>query len=140
MWAIHEKRLHNYLLPRDCPRVTCYAGPQTSAGDAARFLGASSAMIAVESAWFDRIRGTPLYCYHLPPDGFRCQDECAGYFVSARSVEPAGMERVEDPIREILRRNVELRFLPELWTLRDEVAASTLQFSIIRLRNAAPRR
>ena len=25
VWAIGERLLHNYLLPRDCPRVTFYA-------------------------------------------------------------------------------------------------------------------
>ena len=27
VWAIDESRLCNYLLPRECPRVTYYAGP-----------------------------------------------------------------------------------------------------------------
>jgi hypothetical protein len=26
VWAIDKHRLRNYLLPRECPRVTCYAG------------------------------------------------------------------------------------------------------------------
>ena len=25
VWAVDEEHLHNYLLPRDCPRVTFYA-------------------------------------------------------------------------------------------------------------------
>jgi Family of unknown function (DUF6886) len=32
-----------------------------------------------------------------------------------------------------------LRVMPTLWPLRDAVVASTLQFSIIRMRNAALR-
>jgi hypothetical protein len=40
----------------------------------------------------------------------------------------------------ILQRGVELRVLPDLWSLRDAVIASTLEFSIIRWRNASPRR
>jgi hypothetical protein len=37
-------------------------------------------------------------------------------------------------------RRVELRLMPNLWSLHDAVASSTLQFSMIRMRNAAPRR
>jgi hypothetical protein len=35
-------------------------------------------------------------------------------------------------------RNVEVRLLESLWALREAVADSTLGFSIIRFRNAAP--
>ena len=28
VWAVGQRLLHNYLVPRDCPRVTFYAGPQ----------------------------------------------------------------------------------------------------------------
>ena len=38
----------NYLLPRDCPRVTYFAGRETAAADVERFLGSSPAVIAVE--------------------------------------------------------------------------------------------
>lgn len=49
VWAIDEDRLHNYLLPRECPRVTYYAGSQTASEDVDRFLGTSKAVVAVES-------------------------------------------------------------------------------------------
>jgi hypothetical protein len=45
-----------------------------------------------------------------------------------------------DPVSELRRRGVELRVLPNLWPLRDVVIASSLQFSIIRMRNALPRK
>lgn len=139
VWAIDADRLHNYLVPRDCPRVTFYAGSETSAADVERFLGSSPAVVAVESGWFERVRSCRLYCYHLPPETFECIDECASYFVSRVAVVPARIEVVDDPIAELLKRGIELRFVPDLWTLRDAVVASTLQFSIIRMRNALPR-
>lgn len=139
VWAIDEARLHNYLVPRDCPRVTYYAGSDTSATDAERFLGSSSAVVAVESGWWERLRSCRLYCYHFPPDTFECIDECAGYFVSRTAVAPAHVEIIDDSIAELLKRGVELRFVPDLWRLRDEVVRSSLQFSIIRMRNALPR-
>ena len=137
VWAITADRLHNYLVPRDCPRVTFYAGPETSAADVERFLGSSRAVVAIESDWFARLRSCRLYCYHLPPVTFECLDECAGYFVSRVAVAPARVEVIDDPIAELLKRGVELRFVPDLWPLRNAVVASTLQFSIIRMRNAS---
>jgi hypothetical protein len=140
VWAVDADRLRNYLLPRECPRVTYYAGPETTAVDVERFLGPSPAVVAVEGAWLERIRSGRLYCYHLPPETFACIDECAGYFVSRRPVVPAGVQVVEDLLAALLSRGVELRLLPDLWPFRDAVVSSTLRFSLIRMRNAAPRR
>ncbi|HEX8846081.1 MAG TPA: hypothetical protein VF791_15630 [Pyrinomonadaceae bacterium] len=137
VWAIAAERLRNYLLPRECPRVTYYAGRETTPADVERFLGSSPAVIAVESGWLERLRSCRLYCYHLPPETFECLDECAGYFVSRVGVVPARVEIFDDPIAELLRRGVELRFVPSLWPLRDAVVASSLQFSLIRMRNAS---
>lgn len=139
VWAIDAARLRNYLVPRECPRVTFYAGCETTPADVERFLGSSPAVVAVESGWLERLRSCRLYCYHLPPETFECIDECAGYFVSRVPVVPACVEVYGDPIAELIRRGVELRFVPSLWPLRDAVVASTLQFSLIRMRNALPR-
>ena len=139
VWAIDAPHVRNYLLPRDCPRVTYYAGPETSGADRETFLGSSDAVVAVESDWYERMRSCRLFCYHLPPDTFECFDSCAGYFVSRVPVVPSRVEQFDDLMRELLKRGVELRFVPSLWPLRDAVVASTLQFSIIRMRNAQPR-
>jgi Family of unknown function (DUF6886) len=140
VWAIDEQRLRNYLLPRECPRVTYYAGSQTTTSDREKFLGAASAVVAIEEGWLNRVRQCRLYCYQLPPATFECIDECAGYFVSRMPVAAERVEVVEDPISELQRRHVEIRIIPNLWPLRDAVVSSSLQFSIIRTRNALPRR
>ena len=139
VWAIEEPRLCNYLVPRECPRVTYYAGAGTTAADAQRFLGSSPAVVAIESGWLERLRSTRLYCYHMPEETFECLDACAGYFVSRVPVVPSRTEVIDDPVGELLRRSVELRIAPSLWSLRDAVVASSLQFSLIRMRNAVPR-
>jgi uncharacterized protein DUF6886 len=138
VWAIDADRLCNYLLPRECPRVTYYAGPKTTAADVERLLASSRAVIAVESAWLERICTSRLFCYRLPPETFTCIDECAGYFVSREAVVPTAVQIVEDVMAALLERGVELRFVPELWSLREAVVGSTLQFSLIRMRNAVP--
>jgi hypothetical protein len=139
VWAVHEDRLCNYLLPRQCPRVTYYAGQATSESDIARFLGSSPAVIAVESAWLERIRSCRLFCYDLPPRSFACVDEYAGYFVSREAVVPTRVHVVDDLLAALLQRGVELRFVGNLWHLRDAVVASSLRYSMIRMPNALPR-
>ncbi len=139
MWAIDADRLRNYLVPPDCPRVTFYAGPDTTAEDVRRFLGSSAAVVAIEQGWLEPLRSCRLYCYHLPPETFERTDDCAGYFVSRAAVVPGAIDVVDDPVAKLQRRGVELRVLSNLWLLHDAVAASSLQFSIIRMRNARPR-
>src|SRR5882724_8593623 len=80
VFAICSKLLHNYLLPRNCPRVTYYAGPGTSEADKKKFFGLSTAeyIIAVESKWLLPIQRTTLYCYKFRDDTFSLLDECAG--------------------------------------------------------------
>lgn len=139
VWAIDDEHLRNYLVPRDCPRVTYSAGSRTTVADRQQFLGTSPAILAIETRWFERMRSSRLHCYHLPGDTFELADECAGYFVSRVSVKPLRVQTIEDSVSAVLRRGVELRVQPSLWALRDAVIASTLAFSIIRWRNAAPR-
>jgi hypothetical protein len=97
------------------------------------------AVVAIESGWLERVRATPLVCYQLPAQGFQCIDEGAGYYVNPNEVEPIHKTIVDDPLAVLVDRGVELRVMPCLWDLRDRVIQSTLQFSIIRWRNAAPR-
>lgn len=137
VWAIHENLLHNYLLPRDCPRVTFYAKPDSTSSDIELFLGASKAVVAVEHAWSERIHTAVLYCYQLPPETFECIDAGAGYYVSTKAVTPVGLREIRNPMQEIRERGVELRFMPELQELARSVVASSLQFSLIRMRSAA---
>ena len=139
VWAIDAEHLRNYLLPRDCPRVTYYATPHTTPEDVTRFLGTSTAVVAVEDSWLGRLRSCRLYCYALPPGTFIPQDRGAGYFVSSVAVAPVSVEVVEDSVAALERRGAELRGLPSLWPLHDAVIVSSLQFSMIRMGNAQPR-
>jgi hypothetical protein len=141
VWAIGESRLHNYLLPRDCPRVTFHATATTSPADRARFfsVSATESVVAIERGWLERVRATRLYLYEFARDGFELTDAIAAYWTSERSATPIGCTVVDDPLAELGTRAVELRALSSLWPLRDAVVASTLGFSIIRMRNAQPR-
>lgn len=140
VWAIDLKHLPNYLLPRDCPRVTFAAGPDTSKHDIERFIKPVSAsrVIAVESAWLSRISKGRLYVYELSSPHFELQDECAGYYVSPVAVKPNAERCVDNLFEELFRHDIELRVMKSLWDLWDEVIASSLEYSIIRMRNAQP--
>ncbi len=126
VWAIDEEHLANYLLPRDCPRVT--------------FLPESGIrVIAVESGWLDRIRSATLWIYEVPVETFTLLDANAGYFVSRSEVMPLAHHPVADVLSELVRRQIELRIVPSLWPIHDFAVSSGLEFSCIRMRNAQPR-
>jgi hypothetical protein len=137
VFAIEESLLHNYLLPRDCPRVTWYRAENTTPEDEAKFFGESAAdfVVIVESGWYWRIKETKLYRYELPAEHFTLLDECAGYYISYRPVITVAVEPVGDIITELLSRNVELRFTPSLIKIAETVKQSSLNYSIIRMRN-----
>lgn len=138
VFAIEERLVHNYLLPRDCPRVTYYVGDKTTQEDKQAFFVERRAdfVVIVESGWYERIKNTRLYRYELPAEGFALLDECAGYYVCYKAVEPVSIDVVTDIIGELLKRNVELRFTPSLVKIAEAVGKSTLNFSMIRMRNA----
>lgn len=140
VWAISERMLHNYLVPRDCPRVTFHAAAATCAEDRTLFMGnpAADFVIAVETAWLKRIREAVLYVYEFSPQNFRCRDEIAGYHISGRTEIPAGRTEIRNVMTELSDRGVELRPVADLRPLRDAIIASTLNFSCIRMRNAVP--
>ncbi len=141
VWAVGARLRHNYLLPRDCPRVTFYAGPQSVPADVERLLGQTSArhVVAIEAGWMPALRQGRLYQYELPPDTFVSVDEGAGYFISRVPVAPLGVATIDDLLSELLACDIELRVMPSLWPLCDAVVASSLHFSCIRMRNAVAR-
>ncbi len=141
VWAVDEEHLPHYLLPRDCPRV-CFARNDTSsAQDVARYLAdpPQSRVIAVEWDWLENIRAAELSVYEFPVETFKLIDTCAGYFISQDSVVPLSVHHVSDAMAELRGYGVELRFMHDLWRLHDNVASSSLDFSMIRMRNAKKR-
>jgi len=138
VWAVDEDHLHNYLLPRDCPRVTFYATEQSTPADVERLIGPAGAryVVAIESQWLPEIQRQHLYKYELNPHDFEVLDEGAGYYISRRAVTPLSETKIDDILGALVEHDVELRIMSSLWELREAVIHSTLQFSIIRMRNA----
>ena len=138
VWAVAESHLPNYLLPRECPRICFQAGPQTTEEDHALFMLGAERVVAFEAAWLERVRGAHLALYDLPAAGFAEVLLEAGYWISREPVAPTGVRVVEDVIAALAASKTEVRVLQDFWPLRDAVIRSSLQFSIIRTRNAQP--
>jgi hypothetical protein len=140
VWAVDAEHAHIYCFPRDCPRVTFCRSQRASDEDVRRFFALTTAarMVAIESRWLDAMRGTSLYRYEFRGDSFELIDAGAGYWVSRETVVPLSVEPVGDLMAALAAAGAELRIMPSLWPLYEAVIASTLDFSIIRWRNALP--
>lgn len=141
VWAIDEKRLPNFLTPRDCPRVTYHKNHQTSDEDCQRFFSSSTSthVVAIEHAWFDVMKTTTLYIYEFDSKHFILQDAIAGFYVSKHSEVPIACHVIKDPFQALFDRGVELRVLDRLIDLRDQVILSTLNWSMCRMAHALPK-
>ena len=141
VFGISDKLLHNYLLPRDCPRVTYYPSNESLQTDKEVYLQTSADyVIAIEAKWLPIIQKSTLFCYEFEGKTFSMIDECADYYVSYQEVKPIAVKRIDDILDELFRRtNLELRILSNLWTIADKVSKSSLNFSLIRMRNAMPK-
>ena len=139
VWGVDGAHCHQFYFPRDCPRVIITNSPHTSAEDAETFFGHTTANViaAIESRWLDRLRDTTVYRYTLPSDGFVLRNESAGYWVSEHECRPLETEPIRDLVAALVEAGVELRIMPSLVSLRDAVIESTVDFDIIRWRNAA---
>ena len=141
VWAVDAEHAHIYYFPRECPRVTFYRSQRASDEDVQRLFATTTAtrVVAIESRWLEAMRDTSLYRYEFPADSFSLIDLGAGYWVSRETVVPLSVEPVGDLMTALTGAGVELRIMPSLWPLYEAVIASTLDFSIIRWRNASPR-
>jgi hypothetical protein len=137
VWAIDEAKLPNYLLPRDCPRVTFGAGPSTDDEDRVRFGVGTGRIVVIEAGWLERVAICTLHLYELPAERFTLHDEIAGYWISTASVVPRRVSVISDLPSAIVAHGGEVRVIHRLWPIHDAVAKSTLAFSMIRTRNAA---
>lgn len=136
VFAISEEMLHLYLTPRDCPRVCFTAEAGTTPEDHERWLGASHRIMAIEHRWRPALLHTSLYCYELPMDTFELLDANAGYFISYQSVKPLGIQHISQPLLALQECGVEIIYTADLWGLAEDVAASSLRYSCIRMHYA----
>jgi hypothetical protein len=137
VWAIDDDHVPAYWFPRDCPRGTFWASGTTTDDDVARFLLGNRALRvhALQVDWLDRVRSARLVAYRLPAESFERYERANGYYVSAQAVDPIEVVEVGDVLDRHAAAGIELRIVPDLWFVWEQVIESTLEFSGIRLRN-----
>jgi hypothetical protein len=138
VWAVDTRHLPFYWFPRDCPRGTFWAAPSTEPADAERLLAGASRVHAVEERWIERMRATTVFAYRFPEKTFEPHPEVGGYWISTTTIEPVEIRELDDLVALHDDAAIELRVAPNLWPLWNEVVASTLEYSGMRLRNALP--
>lgn len=139
VWAVDTRHLPLYWFPRECPRGTFWATPDTRPHDAG-LLGGSDRVHVVETAWLERMRAARVVAYRLPEETFTPDPEVGGYWLSRVAVAPMDVVELGDLVARHEESGIELRDVVSLWPLWNRVVASTLEFSGIRLHNALPPR
>lgn len=129
VWAIDDEHQFTFFFPRNCPRIVYTKSKDISEKDYDRFFGTTSAdiVISVESTSFNSIMKSTLYRYELPVDTFSLFDETAGYYISYEEVKPIRMEAIDNGLERLMEMNIEVRFTPDLNTVRTELLQSTIQ-------------
>jgi hypothetical protein len=137
VWAIDAWHQPLYWLPRDCPRVCFWPSESTSVIDYQRWWGTITdrMVIAIEAGWLERVRSCQLYRYHFAASDFRSLDD-NGMYVSSKTLHPLAVEPVGDLFVAMIGGGVELRLCRSLVPLGKAIIATTLDFSLIRMRNA----
>ncbi|MBY6038293.1 hypothetical protein KUV80_16725 [Fictibacillus nanhaiensis] len=137
VWAIDKERSALYFFPRDCPRIAYWATSNTTQQDRQFYFHTTTAkkVIAIEGSWLETIQNTRLYRYSFESEHFTTMDEGAGYFVSYETQIPVNVEPVGSLLQALTQEGVELRIMPSLTPLSEELLQTSLHFSMIRMRN-----
>jgi hypothetical protein len=137
VWAVDTRHQPLYWFPRDCPRVTFWSHDGTSDADVVRFLGGGrlQRVHAIEESQLAAMRTVRVVAYRLPEETFEPYEPAGGYWVSRATVDP--LERIElgDLVQRHEQAAIELRVVDSVLRFWDDVVASTLHYSGIRLRN-----
>jgi hypothetical protein len=136
VWAVDAEHRWLYWFPRDCPRATWCAGDETSDEDVDTWLGGdrTKRVAVVEERWLERLHSVELFAYRFPPESFAPWDK---FFVSRETVVPTELVPLGDLVEQHRAGGTDLRTADALYPLWDNVIGTTLDFSGIRLRNAA---
>ncbi len=136
VWAVDTRHLPLYWFPRDCPRATFWAESVSTERDVERFLGGDRArqVHVVEPAWLERMRTHRVVAYRMPEETFVENND--RFWISADPVEPLELVELGDLVERHEAAEIELGTEDDLLGFWDEVVASSLGYSGIRLRNA----
>ncbi|MGW4058925.1 DUF6886 family protein [Amycolatopsis sp. NPDC004747] len=138
VWAVDAARAPDYWFPRQCPRALAWVTPETAEADRV-WLGAERVHV-IEYGWLPAMQSVRLYAYRFAASEFEAFGAHEHAMVATVPVVPLGPpEPVGDLLAHHEAAGIELRLTRNLWAFWDIATKSTLGFSGIRLRNAAPR-
>jgi hypothetical protein len=138
VWAIDAWHQPLYWLPRDCPRVCFWPDATTTPADHERWWAnvTDRMVIAIEATWLERVRTCRLYRYVFSAKDFADLND-NGMHVSRQTLRPLAREPIGGLLTTLAAGEVELRIARSLVPLGRAVITSTMDFSLIRMRNAA---
>ena len=139
IWAVDTRHAPMFWFPRDCPRGCIWPVSTTTPADRDRFFGQTAAgrIHVIECGWLERMQATRLYAYRLPAASFRPHHEVGGYWVCDQPVDALERVLAGDLVGRHAQAEIELRITPSIWPFWRAVAASSVEYSGCRLRNAA---
>ena len=139
VWAIDEEHVVNYYFPRDCPRIIYRYSEEVIDEDKIKYFSntISKTIITIENRWYKKISDSIIYKYIFEKEKFKLFDKIAGYYITEEKIKPKSFEEIKDIMEKLMEQNIELRFTPNLFPLRNSLIKSSVNnFSIIRFRNA----
>ncbi|AYC30520.1 DUF6886 family protein [Paenisporosarcina cavernae] len=138
VWAIDEAHLPNFLTPRNCPRVCYHVSKQTTELDRKLYFQQpdSTYGIVLEKKWEQEMQNTDLYLYEFDSRNFKLLDAVAGYYVSKHREIPSAVWYVSNPLQALNERQVEVRFVDNLWEAHDAIMQSSFDWSMCRMKYA----
>lgn len=137
VWAIDATHAPVFWFPPECPRASVWAHTAQQQERMCEIFGTEAARIcATESGWFERMRAAQIFRYTFDADEFVASADGDGQYISDHVVEPVAVDALDDLLTLHVGAGVELRFTPRLGALTDQILASGLPFSLLRLRNA----
>ena len=139
VWAISEAMVHNYIFPRDCPRICVEKEVIRHLSDWVdkEEISDKKAFIFIPTSWEEQFKSCTIYRYELDVSNFKLIDSIAGYYVSEVKEKPIQINKIGDCYKQLQSMNVEvlMKLIKELKEIRQKIIQVTNNFSIIRWSN-----
>lgn len=137
VWTIDAAHAPLYWFPRHCPRISVWAYDEEQQRRLSELFHTEAARIcATETIWIDPMRVTRLYEYRFDGSRFAPWADADGQYIAGEVVYPDEVVVLDDLMSLHAEADVELRFTPKLGRLMDQMLASGLPFSFVRIRDA----
>lgn len=139
VWAINEKKWHNYLLPRECPRICIDTQQSNILSDYLKpqIIEHKKAMLFAPASWEEKIDHCTLFRYEFSDINFKLMDEIAGYYVSEQTEIPIHKTKIENCVEYLNKLNIALIMVDNkrMLEIKEKVVQHLKAFSIIRWKN-----